>query len=162
MNTIPTKLYKFLKKHKAYFQIQVHPETFTSCETAESEHIRGRKLLKAVMAKANEKDIMVVIPSNRTVDLLKLSAVLDTPHVRIAEEWEFKDQFPECEPGAMPPFGHIYGIPCYGDESIREEDEVVFNAGNHKETMSISTNDFFRISKALSGDYSVLGKKLAV
>ena len=64
------------------------------------------------------------------------------------------DLFPDCEPGAMPPFGKIYEIPCYADESLQEERELYFNAGNHLETIKIATPDFFRASKAIRGDFS--------
>ena len=158
---IPQKLAKFLKKHKVYYQIQVHSQTFTACETAEAEHLSGKRFIKPVMVKVKGKDVMVVVPSNRTVDLLKLSTLLLTNDVRIAEEYEFKDLFPDCEPGAMPPFGHMYGIPCYADESLGEEDELCFNAGNHQETITISTPAYFNVAKATVGDFSVLGKKVA-
>ena len=159
--SIPQKLAKFLKRHKVRYEIQAHAQTFTACETAQCEHLSGKRLIKPVMVKVDGKDAMVVIPSNRTVDLLKFSTPLVTNRVRIAEEHEFKDLFPDCEPGAMPPFGHLYGVPCYADERIWEEDELVFNAGNHKETMSLSTHDFFRIAKAIPGDFSVQGKIVA-
>lgn len=159
--SIPTKLAKFLKRHKVYYQIQVHPETFTGSETAQAEHISGKKLAKVVMVKAEEKDLMVVVPSNRTVDLFKLTVAFGTNNVRIEEEKEFKDLFPDCETGAMPPIGKIYGLPCYVDQSLCEEDEIYFNAGNHWETIKVYTQDFFRVSKAVIGDFSVLGKKIA-
>ncbi len=158
---IPRKIAKFLKRHKVYYQIQAHPETYSACATAEAEHTPGGKLVKAVMVKADGKDVMAVLPSNRTVDLFKLSTVLKTNDVRIATEQEFKDLFPDCEVGAMPPFGHIYGVPSYADESLWDEDELFFNAGNHKETVSISTPAYFHVAKAVKGDFSVLGKKIA-
>ncbi len=159
--TLSTKLTKFLKRHKVYYQIQFHPETFTSSETAQAEHISGKKLAKVVMVKVDKKDVMVVVPSNRTVDLLKLSTALGTNNVRIEEEKEFKDLFPDCEPGAMPPFAKLYGLPCYVDKSLCGENEISFNAGNHLETLKIYTLDFLRVSKAIAGDFSVLGKKVA-
>ncbi len=155
------KLERVLKRHKVDYEVQVHPETFSSCMTAEAEHISGRKLVKAVMVKADGRDVMAIVPSNRTVDLLKLSTVLGTNNVRIATVQEFKDLFPDCEIGAMPPLGNLYGISCYADESIGEEEEVVFNAGNHTETISVSTPDFLRVAKAMKCDFSVLGKKIA-
>ena len=158
--SVPHKLAKFLKRHKVCNQVQAHPETFTACETAQAEHLSGKRFIKPVMLKAGGKDVMVVLPSNRTVDLLKFSAPLATNDVRVAEECEFRNLFPDCEPGAMPPFGHMYGIPCYADNSLWEEDELFFNAGNHRETLSISTAHFFRIAKAISGDFSVEGKKV--
>ncbi|HLD50004.1 MAG TPA: YbaK/EbsC family protein [bacterium] len=158
---LPKKLTKFLKKHKVFYEVQVHPETFTALETAEAEHVSGRQLVKAVMVKADGKDVMVVLPSNRNVDLFKLSTALGKLDVRIEEEVEFKELFPDCEAGAMPPFGKMYGIPCYADESLSDEDQIYFNAGNHWETIKVSTADFLRVSKAVTGDFSVVAKKMA-
>ena len=158
---LPARLTKFLKKHKVYYQVCVHPQTFTCCETAEVERISGKKMAKVVMVKVDEKDAMVVLPSNRVVDLFKLSTALGTQDVRVEEEKEFKDLFPDCETGAMPPLGKIYGVPCYADQSLREENELCFNAGNHFETIEIATVDFLRVSKAVWGDFSVIGKKVA-
>ncbi|MBI3307076.1 MAG: YbaK/EbsC family protein [Candidatus Omnitrophica bacterium] len=159
---LPTRLTKFLKKHKVYYQVQVHPQTFTASETAQAEHISGRKLAKVVMVNAEGRDVMVVLPSNRVVDLFKLSTALGTQDVRVESEKEFKDLFPDCEAGAMPPIGKIYGMPCYADKSLSEEKELYFNAGNHLETIEVSTADFLRVSKAVMGNYSVIAKEKAV
>ena len=147
---LPIKLTKFLKKHKVHYQVQVHPETFTASQTAQVEHVPGRMFAKVVMAKAEGKDVMVVLPSTRNVDLLKLSSAMGKLDVRIEDEVEFKDLFPDCETGAMPPFGKAYGVPCYADESLYEEDDLCFNAGNHLETIKVSTADFFRGSFIIS------------
>ncbi len=157
---LPKKLTKFLKKHKVYYQIQVHPRIVTASETAQAEHVSGKKLAKVVMAKAEGQDVMVVIPSNRVVDLFKLSTVLGILDVRIEDEKEFQDLFPDCEVGAMPPFGKMYGIACYADQSLSEEEELYFNAGNHMETIKVTTADFLRVSKAVVGDFSVLSGKV--
>lgn len=153
---LPVKLTKFFKRHKVFYEIQVHPQTFSAARTAQEEHVPGRMFAKAVMAKADGSTVMVVVPSNRHVDLFKLSSALGKLDVRIESEAEFQDLFPDCEPGAMPPFGKIYGIPCYADQNLLEEDYLYFNAGNHLETVKVSSSDFFRVAKAVKGDYSVL------
>lgn len=158
---IPARLAKFLKKHKVDYEIVDHPAAFTSCETAEAGHIAGSKLAKVVMARAGGRDVMLVLPSTRTVDLLKLSAFLDTGAVRIEVEKEFEDLFPNCEPGAMPPFGNLYHLPCYVDISLTDEGTLFFNAGSHNRCIHLATDDFLRISKAKIGDFSVPGKKFA-
>lgn len=149
------RLVKFLKRHKIFYQVQVHPETMTALETAEAEHICGKSLAKVVMVKNRGRDAMVVIPCDRNVDLLKLSNVLGTEDLEVSEEQEFSGLFPDCEPGAMPPFGRIYKIPCYADERLSLQKELYFNAGNHQETVKISVSDFLKYSKALIGDFSV-------
>lgn len=159
--SIPAKLAKFLKQNKMYYQVLVHPETFTACEEAEREHVCGHDVVKVVMAKAGGKDFMLVLPSTRTVDLLKLSAVMESPDVRIEEEKEFTELFPDCEPGMMPPFGKLYHLPCLIDESLERADCIVFRGGSCEESVKVNAEDFFRVAKGRICDFSVKGKKLA-
>ena len=158
--SIPTKLASFLKKNKMYYQVLVHPETFTACEEAEKEHVCGHEVAKVVMAKAGGKDVMLVLPSTRTVDLLKLSAVMNVPDVRIEEEKEFKDLFPDCETGMMPPFGKLYHLPCLVDESLWAAGSIVFRAGSCEESVKVFAEDFFRVTDGRVCDFSIKGKKL--
>lgn len=157
---IPRKLTQFLKKNKVYYQVLVHPPAFTSPETAHAGHIPGKALAKVVMAAVGGTDAMVVVPSNRTVDMFKLSTALGTNDVHIEEEKEFKDLFRDCELGAMPPFGPLYHMPCYVDEGLKENKRLYFNAGNHEGCLEISTEDFLRVVKGIVGDFSVEGKKI--
>ncbi len=159
---LPKRLIKFLRKHKVDFDVQVHTQTFTASQTAEAEHVSGKKVAKAVMVKAGGVDTMIVLPASRTVDLFKLSTALGTQDVRVEGEKEFVDLFPDCEAGAMPPFGKLYGLPCLLDRSLRDADDLYFNAGNHWETVRIAAADFLRLSKAVLGDFSVAGKKVGV
>lgn len=154
------KLKQFLKSHKVAIEVVPHDARFTSAETAEAEHIRGKNVAKVVIVKAKGKDVMLVLPADRSVDMLKLSALVGTQDVRLEEEEEFVNLFPDCEAGGMPPFGNLYQIPCYIDESLKKSDFVAFKGGNHRETMKIATADFFRIVKAETGDFSVLGRKI--
>lgn len=157
---IPVKLAKFLKRNKLYYQVMVHPQTFTSLGTAEAGHVSGKAMVKVVLVKADEKDVMVILPSSRTLDLFKLSSALKTNNVRVEEEKEFKDLFPDCELGAMPPFGRLYHLSCYVDESVKKNDKIYFNAGNHEECIQVWTDDFLRVAKGKIGDFSVPGKKI--
>ena len=157
---IPEKLVKYLKRHKLYYQVLVHPRTMTSSKTAEASHISGKELAKVVMARAAGADIMIVLPSDRTIDLFKLSDVLGTKDVHIEKEKEFKNLFPDCEVGAMPPFGTMYHLPCYVDENLKDKDHIYFNAGNHEECIQVSTADFLRVVNAFVGDFSVPGKMI--
>ena len=160
MNYIPKKLTQFLKRNKIYYQTVMHPQAFTALETAEAEHVSSKALAKVVMAKVGEKNVMLVLPASHTVDLLKLSNALGKLSVRIEEENEFKDLFPDCEAGAMPPFGKIYHLPCYADQSLLTSKEIYFNAGTHTDSIQIWTDDFRRIMKGHIKDFAVVGKKI--
>lgn len=155
---LPEKLERFLEQHKVNYEIQRHPRAVTALETAEAQHISGKKLAKVIMVKIRGRDSMVVLPGDRVIDLLKLSHAVGTQDVRIEDEKEFKDLFPDCEAGAMPPFGKIYGVPCYGDQSLAENEDLYFNAGSHTEIVKISTVDFMIVSNAVVGDFSVKRK----
>ncbi len=154
---MPRRLAKFLRKHKVNFEVQHHPQAFTALEIAEASHVSGHSFVKVVMVKVDEKDAMVVLPADRVVDLFKLSTALGTHNVRVEDEVEFRRLFPDCEAGGMPPFGKLYGIPCYVDESLREADELYFNAGSHLKAVKISETDFMRVlNRAVFGDFSVI------
>ncbi len=157
---IPQKLTRFLKRNNVPYRVQTHPAAFTAPETAHAGHVPGKALVKVVMVHAYEKNIMMVLPSDRTVDLLKLSLTLGTNNLHIEGEQEFKNLFRDCEVGAMPPFGQLYQIPCYVDESLKACPYLYFNAGNHTECIEITTADFLRIVKGVVGDFSVEGKKI--
>ena len=159
--SIPNRLTKFLKKHKVYYQVMVHPERFSSTETAESEHVAGGKFAKVVMAKVDERDMMLILPSDHTVDLFKLTTALGTMDARIEKEKDFKDLFPDCEVGAMPPVGRIYQLLCCVDRSLEQSPEIYFNAGTHTESIKVGTQDFLRVLKARVYDFAVPAKKKA-
>ncbi len=156
---IAEKITRYLKRHKIYYQVLVHPEAFTCLEVAEREHVSGKSVAKVVIAKVRGKDTMLVLPATHVVDLLKLSACMGTQDVRIEDEKEFADLFPECEAGAMPPLAGLYKLPCCVDASIAACPEICFNAGTHQESIKIGTADFMRLVKGDVGDFAVLRKK---
>ena len=158
LNLTSADFTKFLKRNKVYYQILVHPRRPTAMETAEVEQIPGKQVAKVVMAKVDRKNVMLVLPSTYTVDLLKLTNTFGTLDARIEKESEFKDLFPDCEAGAMPPVGRIYHVPCFADKSIEESPEIYFNAGTHTESIKVPTQDFLRAAKAKICDFAVRGK----
>lgn len=158
----PRKLERFLKKHHVQYEIIVHPTRYTNDEIAQVEHESGNHVAKVVIFKSKGNDLMAVLPASHSVDFLKMSAFLGTQDVQMESEMEFESLFPDCEVGAMPPFGKLYQMPCYVDRSLRDADEIVFNAGNHRESIKVQAKDFFRIVKAEIGDFAVPGKRMAV
>jgi Ala-tRNA(Pro) deacylase len=139
------KLEAYLRENGVDFEIQRHPEAFTAQEVAASEHIPGKALAKVVMVLAEEKPVMLVLSAPDATDLERVSEVVGGKEVRLAREEEFSPLFPDCEPGAMPPFGNLYGIPVYVDESLSAEAEIYFQVGTHTETMRIRFADFNRL-----------------
>lgn len=135
---------KYLISHGVRYEVEHHPPAFTAQEIAAAEHVPGRKFAKPVIVNADGRLIMTVLPANRLLDLDKVKSVLDSDDVRLAREEEFAPIFDDCELGAEPPFGNLYGIRMIVDEDL-PPDEMVFNAGSHTETMKVSTNEYLEL-----------------
>ena len=145
-------LYDFLMEERVPFQTIQHRKTYTALSTAEEEHVSPTQVAKAVVVKADNTDVMVVIPANRMLNLFKLSDALGTTSIKVEEEKEFKELFPGCELGAMAPIGALYDMPSLIDVRLTENKEISFNGGTHEESVKISTADFLRISEAEIAD----------
>lgn len=142
-----TRLKNFLDEQHVKYVTIGHSPAFTAQEIAEQAHIPGKQLAKTVMMKIDGELAMVVVPASRQVNLGQLRKSLGAKNVELATEDEFKDAFPDCEPGAMPPFGNLYGMPVFVSETLREDDEIAFNAGSHSELIRLPYTDFERIVK---------------
>jgi Ala-tRNA(Pro) deacylase len=119
-----------------------HTETYTAQQTAQSADIARKALAKTVVMKMNGQLVMVVLPASSRVDIERLKRALGTADVTFALEQEFKDEFPDCEVGAMPPFGNLYGMPVFVSQALREDEEICFNAGTHTELIRLPYADF--------------------
>jgi Ala-tRNA(Pro) deacylase len=141
-----------VKKVKDYLEQQgvkyvtiVHSTAFTAQEVAASAHISGREMAKTVMVKMDGRLAMAVVPASLMVDLSALKAATGAGTVELAHETDFRDAFPGCEVGAMPPFGNLYGMDVLVAESLTEDAEIAFNAGTHRELWRIAYADFARL-----------------
>ena len=140
------KLKEYLDGQKVKYESLAHYETYTSQETAQSAHISGRELAKTVMVKINGKMAMAVLPAPQKIDFALLGAAAGST-AELAGEREFIDIFPDCETGAMPPFGNLYGMEVYVDEGLTRDEEIAFNAGSHIELMKLSYKVFAKLVK---------------
>jgi Ala-tRNA(Pro) deacylase len=139
------RLEGYLRENRVPFEAQEHPRAVTAQEVAASEHVPGKMLAKTVMVLADGEMFMLALPASYQVDLEQVAAALKARNARLSEEREFEDTFPDCEVGAMPPFGNLYGVPVCVDESLAEDAIIVFRAGTHTETMSVRYSDFERL-----------------
>ncbi len=135
-----------------YISIQ-HSPAFTAQEIAELSHVSGRDFAKTVIVKIDGALAMVVLPATRRLVMLDLCELLEKPHVRLATEDEFRSAFPDCELGAMPPFGYLYGMTTYVAGSLTEEQEIAFNAGTHREVIKMRFEDFAALVKPVLLDF---------
>ena len=136
------RLKEFLDSHHVKYVTISHSPAYTAQEIAARAHVPGRELAKTVMVKADGEMLMAVLPASYRVVLDLLKQAAGAEHVELATEEEFRDRFPGCEPGAMPPFGNLYGMEVFVSESLAEDEEIAFNAGNHTELIRLAYHDF--------------------
>ena len=140
-----SKVKAFLDGHEVKYVVISHSKAFTAQGIAAVSHISGKFLAKTVIVKLDGALAMAVLPASYQVDLLVLRRAVGVRDAELASEREFKQHFPDCETGAMPPFGNLYGIPVYVDESLTEDEEIAFNAGSHHELIRMTYIDFDRL-----------------
>lgn len=148
------KLETYLRENAVPFQVQHHPVAYTSQEVASKEHISGKFVAKVVIVVADGRKVMLVLPATLRVDFAKTAAAVGAKELRLAREDEFSTSFPECEVGAMPPFGNLYGLPVFVDRSLSEDETIIFQAGTHVDTMSVKYADFARLAQPTLTDLS--------
>jgi len=139
------RLENYLRENAVSFEVQYHPRVITAQEVAATEHVPGKMLAKTVMVLADGEMVMLALPAPYRVDLEKTGEFLGAKEVRLAEEKEFENEFPDCEVGAMPPFGNLYDLPVYADESLADDETIFFRAGTHTDTISVRYADFHRL-----------------
>ena len=140
------KLKEFLDSQNIKYVAISHSKAYTAQGIAALTHISGKELAKTVIVKLDDALAMVVLPASYPVDLSLLKAATGAKTVALAGETEFKDRFPGCETGAMPPFGHLYGRQV-ADGRLAKDKEIAFNAGTHSELIRLSWEDFVRLVK---------------
>ncbi|HQN08358.1 MAG TPA: YbaK/EbsC family protein [Thermoanaerobaculia bacterium] len=141
------KLKEFLDQNGVRWVSIVHSPAYTAQEVAASAHVKGKDLAKTVMVKVDGKPVMIVLPASQRVDFQVLREVTGGQNVVLASEAEFRELFPDCEAGAMPPFGNLYGMDVYVAPKLAEDEEIAFNAGTHTELMRLHYADFERLVK---------------
>ena len=153
-----TKIKEFSNQHNIKYIIIKHSSAFTAQEIAANAHISGKELAKTVMIKFDGKMAMAVLPASYKISFDDLKEVLGVEKVRLAYEQEFMDKFPDCEVGAMPPFGNLYGIEVYVAESLADDEEIAFNACSHTELIRMNYKDFEELVKPKRMKFSELSK----
>jgi Ala-tRNA(Pro) deacylase len=140
-----SKLREFLDSHYIKYLVISHSLAYTAQGIAALTHCSGKKLAKTVIVKIDGILAMAVVPAPTHVDLDRLRILTGAETVEIASEPEFKDAFPDCETGAMPPFGNLYDMTVYADADLAENEEITFIAGTHRELVRMNWNDMMRL-----------------
>jgi len=141
------KLIEFLDGQKIKYTMIRHSKAYTAQEVAASAHIPGKAMAKTVIVKIDGKFAMAVLPASYTANFDLLKRTVGADNVELATESEFKDIFPDCDIGAMPPFGNLYGLDVYVAEKMAEDDEIAFNACSHTELIKMSFQDYINLVK---------------
>jgi len=138
-------LREYLDYHLVKYVVIQHSLAFTMQEVASATHIPGKELAKTVIVEIDGRLAMAVLPASQKVELEQLRESLGAQRVTLAREDVFRDRFPECERGAMPPFGNLYDMDVYVADSLAEDEEIAFNAGSHTQLVRMSYRDFERL-----------------
>jgi Ala-tRNA(Pro) deacylase len=141
------KLKAALDEAKVSYEVFNHPLAYTAQEIAAAQHVPGKELAKVVMLLVDDALVMGVITGNQKIGLNTVKASLGAREVRLATEDEFTARFPECEIGAMPPFGNLFGLSVYADPALEKDEYIYFNAGNHAQTVRLKYEDFARLAQ---------------
>ena len=140
-----SKLRTFLDSHHVKYLVISHSLAYTAQGVAALVHVSGKQLAKTVIVKIDGILAMVVLPASLHVDLHRVKTLTGSRAVELASESEFKGAFPDCEVGAMPPFGNLYDMSVYADDMLAELDEITFTAGTHRELVRMSWADMLRL-----------------
>lgn len=150
----PPSLDRFLKEARVPFTTFRHPPAFTAQEEAAVSHVSGRSWAKVVVCLADGEPILAVLPAHRLIDLDALGALTGASSISLAREDELARLYPDCEPGAMPPFGRLYFQRVFVDRSLVGEIEMVFNAGTHTDAIRMHYEDFADLSHPIVGAFA--------
>ena len=151
---MPRRLIECLDESKVRYEVLQHPETVSAQRIAQAEHVKGRHHAKVVIVKSGDAHLMMVLPADHHIDLEKVEKAVGKA-VSLDREHGFKSLFPDCVIGAMPPFGNLYGLPTYVDQSLAEQDYIVFEAGTHTDAIKINYRDYEKIVKPQVHDLAI-------
>jgi len=148
---MPVKeLQDYLEAHNIKFDAIEHPPAYTAKEIAKLVNVNSGQVAKTVMVYLDGVLSMVVLPASCRIRWDRFNRVMGTELVDLASEQEFADRFPECELGAMPPFGRMYDVPIYMYEGFEDSGSIVFKAGTHHEVIKMQFNDFRMLAQPMS------------
>ena len=151
---IAKKLKDFLDSYGVKYVAITHSPAFSAHEVAVSVHVPDQEMAKTVIVNVKGELAMAVLPANYHIDFHRLMDSLHTGDMYLATESEFKARFPDCELGAMPPFGNLYGMKTYVSKSLTEDEQITFNAGTHSECITMTYADYSRLVAPIVTSFS--------
>ena len=144
----------FLQDQNVEFELSPHRDTYDAQRMAATIHVSGREVAKTVLLRVDESYVVAVLPANKAIDFDQAAGLLGARKVELATEIEISEHCPDCEIGALPPFGSQYGMKTLVDESLAEDEEIVFEGNTHHEAFRVSYEDFHRLEEPLVGKFT--------
>lgn len=142
-----SNLQSFLDSKGVAYRLSRHPDVYTSQQLAEAEHIPGEKVIKPVIVEADGKLLMCALPATHRIDMEELKRQLEVEKVKLVDESVLGELFPDCELGAEPPIGSLFGMNTVMDASLTHDDYVTFQAGTHREAVTMSLMEYRRVAQ---------------
>jgi Ala-tRNA(Pro) deacylase len=152
---IPASISRYLDRNQAQYSLLSHPAAYTAQEEAAAAHIRGREWAKTVVCFADERPVLAVVPAPSVVDLNRLRRTAGAHSVRLANEQEFAPLYHDCDVGAIPPLGPLFGQRVYVDEQLARDPEVAFSGGSHHDTIRMPYREFERLVQPIVADIAM-------
>jgi Ala-tRNA(Pro) deacylase len=144
----------YLKHNNVQYEVIEHVPAFSAHEVAVVSHVPEKDLAKTLIVNADGKFYMVIMPADHRLDDHLLHDVLKAKHVHLASEEDLQQIFPDCEVGAMPPFGNLYALPVFTDKAMADDDVIVFNACSHTKSIRLKMYDYLRLVKPVIAEFS--------
>jgi Ala-tRNA(Pro) deacylase len=149
------KLKRMLDQHSIKYLSINHSPAYTAREVAASTFVPRREFAKTIIVDVDGAKVMAVLPASRHVDLEALRKLANGSAARLATEDEFRALFPDCEVGAMPPFGSLYDTRVFVDETVTEVDDLCFNAGSHEQILRMDCRDYLKLEQPVVGAFAI-------
>ncbi len=144
----------YLKRNGVPYEIIEHAPAYSAHEVAVASHVPDKDLAKTLIIHADDTYYMMVMPADHRLDEHRVQQLIKAKHLHLAHEEDLKPLFPDCELGAMPPFGNLYALQVYVDKSLSNDDEIVFNACSHTKSIRLKMNDYLRLVNPIVAEFS--------
>ncbi len=151
---IPQRIRDYLDSRNVPYDTLHHSQAFTAQEVAHSLHISGKRCVKGVAVRADDKVVLAVMPASHRLSFQELRATLEASHVEMLSESELVGLFPDCDLGAVPPFGNLYGLTVWVDRTVADAEQILFCAGTHEDCIRMRYSDFAKLTLPRLGRFS--------
>jgi len=144
---IPSPIRDFLDSQNVSYEELHHQPAFTGQEVAHTLHVSGKKCAKTVILEGDGRLAMAVLPASNRLNLHDLQAAMEVARLEMLAESALSKLFPDCEAGAIPPLGSLYGMEVWVDRTISDSEHIVFCAGTHEDCVRMKYADFSKLAK---------------